>query len=423
MTVAARAAAVRSVLAAVVAGDLVSFWFFVRDARADAALHDVQVNAVLDLLSRMPAVSALMLVGGIAAWAFARRAGRLVPGFVALAVLIVLSTTHAQLYGSPWRHLFFSGICLLGWLLGLVVARRQGRPEDESYAQVGSIALLGAAYLNSGISKLVLGGFDWATGFPIQVVVVGQDGLAADGVLSAYRSWIAMSPHLAAFFSIATVGFELSGPLMLVGRKTRAVVAAGLLAMHTNIYLLTDILYWESMVMLALFGFVADGPEVGIVAAAAPAGRSRTWRFAAAALVLAGCAAFAVWHQAERTAFMHASGGAPAPGGLHQIGPFAVGQNLAEKWAVEALALSDEGVVVGLSAKTGRARFEITCDRSAAPGRFDLGAVRISYQTAVADEQLEAVGRALQKQVQQAAPNGDICASLAAWRAASGAGG
>jgi hypothetical protein len=419
---AARAAAVRSVLAAVVAGDLLSFWFFVRDARGDAALHNVQVYAVLDLLSRVPAVSALVLVGGIAAWAFARRAGRLMPGFVALAVLIVLSTTHAQLYGSPWRHLFFSGICLLGWLLGLVVARRHGRPEDESYAQVGSIALLGAAYLNSGISKLVLGGLDWTTGLPIQVVVVGQDGLAADGVLSAYRSWIAMSPHLAAFFSIATVGFELSGPLMLVGRKTRAVVAAGLLAMHANIFLLTDILYWESMVMLALFGLFADVGEASEAADTAQPAPAAGGRFAIAVGILAACAALAIGYQARRAPYHGGGGGVRFAGGVQQLGPFSVGQILAQKWAVESVSLHGEGIALGMSSKEGRARFEVTCAPDQEHGPFDVGAARIGYESDLTAAQLESLGRALQAHVQQAARDGDICATLATWRnAADGA--
>src|SRR4029450_6099426 len=124
-------------------------------------------------------------------------------------------------FGSPWRHLFFSGLCLLGWLLGLVVSRQQGAPTDESWARAGSVALLGAAYLNSGISKIVFGGFKWISGLPVQVAIIGQDGMVPDGVVGWYRSWAVSTPEVACAFSVGTLAFELSGPLMLVGPRTR----------------------------------------------------------------------------------------------------------------------------------------------------------------------------------------------------------
>src|SRR2546429_612054 len=82
------------------------------------------------------------------ALAFARGAGRLVAGLVPFIALMLLSSVHARLFGSPWRHLYYSGLCLFGWLMGLMVSRVGGRPSDESYARIGSLALLGAAYLN-----------------------------------------------------------------------------------------------------------------------------------------------------------------------------------------------------------------------------------------------------------------------------------
>ena len=67
-------------------------------------------------------------------------------------------------------------------------------PKDESYARIGSMALLGAAYLNAGISKLVYGGTTWMFGIPIQGAIIGQDGLVADSITSAYRSWVVATP-------------------------------------------------------------------------------------------------------------------------------------------------------------------------------------------------------------------------------------
>ena len=248
-----RTSVLRGVLAGVVALDLISFFFFLGDARATALATGSVLGTFNEVLSRAPVRGVVVLIGVVGAVRFGRTPGRLWAGLLSLGALMLLSTAHAQLFGSPWRHLYYSGLCLSGWLLGLAVSRRRGLPADESYARIGSTALLGAAYLNAGISKLVYGGWDWVYGLPIQAVVVAQDGLVADSIVSAYRSWVVATPTVAGLFSVATIVFELAAPLMIGGGKTRRCAALGLLAMHLNILVLTHILYWESMVFLVLF--------------------------------------------------------------------------------------------------------------------------------------------------------------------------
>jgi hypothetical protein len=177
----------RVVLAAVVVADLLSFSVFLSEARTDALARGLSLGAFTDLLSRSVVHVPVILVGIAASVAFAARPARLWEGLLALGALTLLSTAHAQLFGSPWRHLFYSGLCLAGWLLGLALSRRRGAPMDESYARTGAIALLGAAYFNAGISKLVYGRWDWISAVPIQAVIVGQDGLVADDLVSIYR--------------------------------------------------------------------------------------------------------------------------------------------------------------------------------------------------------------------------------------------
>jgi hypothetical protein len=303
-----------------------------------------------------------------------------------------------------------------------VVSRRRGAAADESYARIGSIALLGAAYLNAGVSKIAYGGVDWLSGTPIQAVIIGQDGLVADGVLSTYRSWVVMTPAVASLFSVATLGFELAGPLMLAGRRTLLCVALGLFAMHANIYVLTGILYWESMVFLMLFGLSADGP--GSKTAAARRFQDRRFHdrwFTASVALLAVCAVLAISHQGWRYAHFHSASGA-AGKSLRQIGPFAVGQVLTEGWAVESLTVSDDGFVAALSGKPGRAAFEVTCAASEHRSPFDLGAAHIFYSSDLEFRELEAVGVAFQEQVRRAAEDNDICDRLASWRMAAQAG-
>ncbi|HSP99221.1 MAG TPA: hypothetical protein VL049_18520, partial [Candidatus Dormibacteraeota bacterium] len=268
----------RRALAAVAIVDLLSFPNFLANARANALADGIAPGLFADLVSRPAPRWAIALVGAGAALAFARRPGRLGAGLAALAALMLFSTAHTELFGSPWRHLFFSGVCLSGWLLGLAASRWRAEPEDESFARTGSVALLGAAYLNAGISKLAFSGLDWMSGAPIQAIIVAQEGLVGGGVLGAYRQWVVSAPTLAAFFSIATVLFELAGPLLLAGPRLRALVALGLLGMHLNIFLLTNILYWEALVMLILFGLWPAAAE----ARAAPRAASRRWIAAAA---------------------------------------------------------------------------------------------------------------------------------------------
>lgn len=418
----------RGALGVIVVADLVSFFFFIANARAIAPAS--AFTNVSDVFSRMPVVGAVVSIGVAGAVAFAWRPGRIWEGLVSLGALTLLSTAHAQLYGSPWRHLYYSGLCLSGWLLGLGLGRHRGAATDESLARIGSIALLGAAYLNAGISKLAFGGIDWLSGLPIQAVVVGQDGLVADSILSSYRTWVAETPAAASLFAIATVGFELAGPLMIAGRKTRLCVALGLLAMHANIYVLTRILYWESMVLLVLLGFSADPPETPAMAISSD---SSDRRYTIAVTVLALCAFFAVIHQSHRFTQSHETKPVTGPGMVgtgpsmataasaptavtRQVGPLVVGETLPEGWSVDTLDVTTDGFIVGLSASAGRVTFEVTCAASEHRSPFDLGAAHIFHSNGLDSRNLQAVGSAVQEKVRRAADGRDICEEVARWR-------
>lgn len=436
----------RVVLAVVVTLDLLSLYSFLGEARADALAAGASLGGFDELLSRAAVRGAVILIGIAAAVGFARRAGRLWHGLVALTALMFLSTVHTHLFGSPWRHLFFGGLCLAGWLAGLAVSRHRGAPADEGYACTGSVALLGAAYLNSGISKLVFGGSTWVSGLPVQSAIVAQNGLIPDGIAAAYRSWVATTPAVARLYSVATVAFELSGPLMLVGRRMRIFVALGLLSMHASIFFLTGhILYWESMVLLLCFGLSPAVPAERSPHSAAVSHRPRTGRFAVAVAVLAVAALFAIAHQARRFALRHeeshkiveppgiaAEQGAPPRGiepgeaptpmptvsVLQRVGPFAIGQVLAEGWTIDAFDLDDDGFAITVAGEAGRVRFDITCaSRGGSP--FDVGAAHILYSRHVGFEELEAAGKALQEQFRKATEGREVCERIQSWRAAA----
>jgi hypothetical protein len=420
-------AGLRLVLASVAAVDLLSFHRFIAEARAAELADGVALGFFVDLASRPPATAGVVLLGLCAAVGFGRRAGALWPGAIVLGALAFLSTVHTQLFGSPWRHLFFSGLCLGGWLVGLAVRRARGAAADESLARTGSIAMLGAAYLSSGISKFVFGGGEWLSGLPVQAAVIGQQGMVPDGLASIYRSWVVTSPNAASVHAWATTGLELAGPLMLLGRRTRLCVALGLSSMHASIYVLTmHILYWESIVLLLSFGLTPDPPAA---AGAAPAPRRRDRAFALAAAALALTAAVAIGRQALRHARLDESAGTaadlappPTPAPLRRVGPFAVGQAVADTWSIESIELRGASLIVTLLGEPGRASFEITCTPSAHGSPFDVGAAHVFYPNNVEYRDIESSGRALQAQLREAAAGEDVCERLRSWRAAAAAG-
>jgi len=422
----------RVTLAAIAAVDLLSFPVFIAAAREAALARGGPAPLPLELASHPAALVAVAAAGVAGTLAFARRAGRIGGAALALGALALLSTVHAQWFGSPWRHLYFSGLCLAGWLLGVAVARRAGRAEDESYAWTGAAALLGAAYLNGGISKLVYGGTDWLSGLPIQALVIEQDGMVRDGLRSTYRYWLVESPDALAVFSSLTVLVELIGPLLIAGRRLRHAAAFGLVAMHANIYVLTDIVYWEATLLLLLFGFAPYTPPA-VADSAAPRRAAGDRAFFATAAALALLAVLAVARQGRHHAPAQdvppAAPAAPAaaapttvPPTAGPIGPFAVGQALASGWTIADLQAAGDGITLLATGAPGRVRFELTCADSPHRSPFDLGPLHIFHSNDLPFAAIEDAGAALRGRVREAAATDDPCAQLARWRAAAAAG-
>jgi hypothetical protein len=409
---------------------LVSLFAFIAEA-ADAALAEgLEPAAPYAFVASFGVRAAIAALGAACAGAFALAPGRIAAGFVTLASLAILSATHAELYGSPWRHLFFSGTCLLGWLLGLAVSRAAGRPRDESYAYTGAIALLGAAYFNSGASKLAYGGLGWASGTTIQTVVVGHDGLVPDRVVSVARAWVVGTPGAAAFFSLATIVFELAGPLMLVGRRARVFVALGLISMHAAIYVLTDIPYWQSVGLLVTFGVFGRIAQIddAVVSthATSKARLGADRRFVVAAVLLAAIGFAAIAYQGWRDGVRSTNVGderpivadsliVPDPITTTQIGPFAVGGTVMAGWVVDRIVLEASAFAVEVVATAGRARFDFSCEPSVYVSPFDVDGAHVFYRSDLDFTTIEPVGLAMRDIAIIAVGNEGVCAAWRGW--------
>ena len=441
-----RSATLRGALAAIVMVDLLSFYFFIGEARERAFGSGTPIDWFAAALSTAPVRALVIAIGIAGALAFARAAGRLVAGLLAFIALMLLSTVHARLFGSPWRHLYYSGLCLFGWLIGLAASRVGGRQSDESYARIGSVALLGAAYLNAGISKIVFGGLEWTQGAPIQATIVAQDGLVRDSLISAYRSWVVMSPAVVGLFALATTIFELAGPLMILGGRARVIVALGLLSMHLNIYVLTPILYWESMVLLIVFGILPHQESTPSQTAALPMLASRG-TFIGSVVILSVAAVVAIGHQHNRynapvpgraapngppagvaeapptlvlTPSVQPAESAPSPlpsqrQTSQRIGPFSLGDHVTEEWSIEALSPTDGGFSVTLLGSAGLTRFEVNCTDVDHRSPFDVGSAHIFYSLDVPFSIVRPLGDALRERIRSAAAPHDPCQAVNQW--------
>ncbi len=420
MTPSGAAPVLRIGLSSVVALDVVGYFFFVDDARTRAQATGASWGFLTEWMSSTPGRGLLLLVGLSSVVAFAWRPGRLRAGALALGVLVLLSSAHTQLFGSPWRHLFFSGLCLLGWLAGLVLARIDDRPDDESYAATGTRALLGSAYLSAALSKLLYGGTGWADGTTIQASVINQTGLVADTWLDAYRSWVAFSPTIAVAAAVGTMVVEAAGPALLGSKRIRALTAFGLWAMHFNIFLLTGIMYWESMVLLVLFGLPFGEP--GERDPQAPRSALLDNRVFVPLVALLGITwVVSVGYQGARHHERQGpSQDARAPSSpphteVERIGPFGPGRGLAG-WSVSSLHVDEDALRLELEGAPGRAIFTLTCESSVPVGPFDLGDAHISYHGEVSFAELQAVGEALRQEIERAAEGRNVCEVWRAWR-------
>lgn len=396
----------RWLLAAVVAFDLLCFVAFLPAAADRAAVAGSTAPAWASAVAG-PLRAAPVAVGLAGIAAFAARRAPLLGGALALVALGVLSHAHALLDGSPWRHLYYSGLCLLGWLAGLVVSRARGRVDGEAYAIAGATATLGAAYFSAGLSKLVFGGPGWLAGETLRHAVVAQDGLVGGGLLHALRLAVVEQPAVAALLATATVAFELAGVALLGGPRARRLAAAGLVAMHLAIFVLTGIAYVESIVLLVAFAALPRDTERA-PAAAPPSPRTT----AIVGLALGLAAAAAVARQGLEAGEVSAS----AP--TRTLGPFRVGDALAGLRVVE-LAAVDDGATVVLGRDAERLGFDLTCRDTPAVGPFDRPPLHVFYRaTAVPFARLAPAGAAVRDLALEAgAP--DVCAALRGWIAAA----
>ncbi|APR79813.1 Hypothetical protein A7982_05160 [Minicystis rosea] len=320
----------RTVLALLAAGDAVALTIGVATNPPSSISHPLAPRLLLSLGGHPERVAPLALVTLFALHRFAASAAAIGPGIVALASLALLCETHAALIEGPMRIFFATGATLVGWLAGLGYARLLGHRRDdgesERLAEMGAVAALCATYAGAIISKLWVAGFSWADAQSLRALIFSQRGILERSPFDVYALTVASQPSLAWALAAFTMVIQLGALIYPLSRRTRAICGTLLLGFHINVWMLTPILFTESMILLVAFSYPWPrwigrlGAPAAAPATEAPS-RARiheaTLRAAAFVLVLAGIAAllpvrtYTSLHH-HRSSFAAREDGAPA---------------------------------------------------------------------------------------------------------------
>ena len=191
--------------------------------------------------------------------------GRAMP--VALTVMTVLYTAAGALaysQGALQHRTQLLALVLLAQLVAYVQATVTGRPPriGHTLATHYSLEVIAAAYVLSGLMKIVLSGGKWLEQVPMVAIDIakahgqvfcttGEPGLVARA--DAIGAAIMASPNLTRTLFAPAVLFELAAGTAVFGRTLAAVVGLCLVAMHRSIDVVMAIRFWENEALLLIY--------------------------------------------------------------------------------------------------------------------------------------------------------------------------
>jgi len=233
--------------------------------RGDLVAAGIAAVASVDFVARARHIAelvpedarwALPVAGvGIVALAILVWQRRASAGLVALLALSALGWRADFLDGGPRREFYASGVALLGWCMGLGWGKSTRDPDELEVAELGAAAALAATYFSAGMSKLVVGGLEWAGEARTLRAMILTVRAVADGPLTGWDrigQMVIENPALARLLAIATLVVQLGAPLWLCGRWLRLSWGVMLLGFHMSVQALTGISYREQMALVVL---------------------------------------------------------------------------------------------------------------------------------------------------------------------------
>ena len=249
-----RVACVRAALAAIIGFRLVTHQWWSMSGRPPELFRPVPV---VSWLNTVPSVWILLLVEvvGIAAvltcvYGKYRRAGFLV-GWGCLLFLAALHSSAGKIMHNEVLLLLASAPLLFAPGGARVWDRRES--VASGWPPRLSLTIVALVYFLTGLKKVVSSGWEWVASDNLEWVLYAG-AQSEKSVLPALAVAIAGTwlPPLIAGVSLA---LELGAPLLLWGRRTRYVFAAGIVGMHLGIGLLIGLDYsaWALTVIALVF--------------------------------------------------------------------------------------------------------------------------------------------------------------------------
>lgn len=189
----------------------------------------------------------------------ARRPASMVGGLVAVLCGGLLFAIHEYVRGQNDESHILSGAMMVGWVGGVLFARLvgvRGAPVDiDRYGAIGAGAMIGAAYFNAGLSKLLVSGVGWADPRQIQTFLGAFVGTGEPELFTSLRFWALGSTFWCATFAWATLICELGGVLFPFGYRLRLLAGTGILVFHAGDLVFSNIIFAQPVVLIILFTY------------------------------------------------------------------------------------------------------------------------------------------------------------------------
>lgn len=208
----------------------------------------------------LPATVLLAAITLTSLWMFLGPRASLVAGYIAALGMKVAGETFESVYTVHHQDFYQGGAMLLGAVIGETYARLVGVSPDHSRAQAieaqrfgmtGTLAMLAGSYMAAGSSKVITGGFDWASSSAIRLMVLSHTEFEGNPWWLAVPRWTAESPYLCMFLEIGTLIIQLGGFMLIVGPRARRLWATLIVAFHLGIYVTSGILFASPLLFAA----------------------------------------------------------------------------------------------------------------------------------------------------------------------------
>jgi hypothetical protein len=169
---------------------------------------------------------------------------------VGLLVLATLDSSWGQIFHT--ENLMVMQALIVGFAPAADARSldRRGRAPAPDHPRYGwpcrlAAAVLVVTYVIAGLAKLRIGGLDWVTGDALRNLVAHDnlrkaalgDRYSGLGVRLVAMAWVFP------LFAFATVAVELGAPVVLLGRRARAIWATCAWAFHVGVLMLMAVIF------------------------------------------------------------------------------------------------------------------------------------------------------------------------------------